>query len=119
MKLRRLAFVHPSSLRPHPFLVEQRGIEPLTSALRTRRSAKLSYCPKPTDAPDRTRTCDPMIKSHLLYQLSYRGGHPKRVAERTGLEPATSDVTGRRSNQLNYRSEFSNSAYGTRTRGLR
>jgi hypothetical protein len=26
-------------------LVEQRGIEPLTSALRTRRSAKLSYCP--------------------------------------------------------------------------
>jgi hypothetical protein len=26
-------------------MVEQRGIEPLTSALRTRRSAKLSYCP--------------------------------------------------------------------------
>ena len=28
-------------------MVEQRGIEPLTSALRTRRSAKLSYCPIP------------------------------------------------------------------------
>ena len=28
-------------------MVEQRGIEPLTSALRTRRSAKLSYCPTP------------------------------------------------------------------------
>src|SRR6266581_5760313 len=28
-------------------LVEQRGIEPLASALRTRRSAKLSYCPTP------------------------------------------------------------------------
>lgn len=27
------------------------------------------------------------------------------MAERTGFEPATSDVTGRRSNQLNYRSE--------------
>jgi hypothetical protein len=27
------------------YLVEQRGLEPLTSALRTRRSAKLSYCP--------------------------------------------------------------------------
>jgi hypothetical protein len=26
-------------------MVEQRGVEPLTSALRTRRSAKLSYCP--------------------------------------------------------------------------
>ena len=26
----------------------------------------------------------------------------KLVAEPTGLEPATSDVTGRRSNQLNY-----------------
>ena len=30
------------------------------------------------------------------------------VAERTGLEPATSCVTGRRSNQLNYRSAFFN-----------
>ena len=27
------------------------------------------------------------------------------LAERTGLEPATSDVTGRHSNQLNYHSE--------------
>ena len=24
-------------------------------------------------SPNRTRTCDPMINSHLLYQLSYRG----------------------------------------------
>ena len=28
----------------------------------------------------------------------------KRMADRTGLEPATSGVTGRHSNQLNYRS---------------
>ena len=27
------------------------------------------------------------------------------MADRTGLEPATSGVTGRHSNQLNYRSE--------------
>ena len=31
-----------------------------------------------------------------------------RMAEPTGLEPATSDVTGRRSNQLNYDSALSN-----------
>ena len=31
----------------------------------------------------------------------------KKMADRTGLEPATSGVTGRHSNQLNYRSEFS------------
>jgi hypothetical protein len=30
-----------------------------------------------------------------------------KMAEPTGLEPATSDVTGRRSNQLNYDSAFS------------
>ena len=29
-----------------------------------------------------------------------------RMAERTGLEPATSGVTGQHSNQLNYRSTF-------------
>ncbi len=29
------------------------------------------------------------------------------LAERTGLEPATSGVTGRHSNQLNYRSKLS------------
>ncbi len=28
------------------------------------------------------------------------------LAERTGLEPATSSVTGKRSNQLNYRSKY-------------
>ncbi|CDH44386.1 hypothetical protein BN874_1620045 [Candidatus Contendobacter odensis Run_B_J11] len=30
--------------------------------------------------------------------------HPEHLAERTGLEPATPGVTGRYSNQLNYRS---------------
>ena len=33
--------------------MEQRGLEPLTSALRTRRSAQLSYCP--TDNPQITQ----------------------------------------------------------------
>ena len=34
------------------------------------------------------------------------------MAGRTGLEPATSDVTGRRSNQLNYRPAVRTEAAG-------
>ena len=44
------------------------------------------------------------------------------MAEPTGLEPATSDVTGRRSNQLNYDSasepKFSSGAYLVGTEGF-
>ena len=36
------------------------------------------------------------------FQVSSRG--PEKMAERTGFEPATPGVTGRYSNQLNYRS---------------
>ena len=35
------------------------------------------------------------------------------MAEPTGLEPATSDVTGRRSNQLNYDSAISLTIIGS------
>ncbi len=55
----------------------------------------------------------------LVHQWSTRSSNPLKlgvkVAERTGLEPATSGVTGRRSNQLNYRSAFS----GAKARGSR
>jgi hypothetical protein len=37
------------------------------------------------------------------------------MAERTGLEPATPGVTGRYSNQLNYRSALKLTATGSRT----
>ena len=50
-------------------------------------------------ASAQNRTVDTRIFSPLLYQLSYRG----KVATRMGLEPTTSAVTGRHSNQLNHR----------------
>ena len=43
------------------------------------------------------------IKNRLCYQLINKAVLSK-LADRTGLEPATSAVTGRHSNQLNYRS---------------
>ncbi len=48
----------------------------------------------------RGRTADPTLFRRVLYQLSYltRCG----AATPTGLEPATSAVTGRRANQLRY-----------------
>ena len=62
-------------------------------------------------ASERNRTTDTGIFSPLLYRLSYRGNYislgPKtrnnKMATRMGLEPMTSAVTGRHSNQLNYR----------------
>ena len=67
--------------------------------------------------PDRRRSGDLTIFSRALYQLSYRAiegrtplgekTHPfgwvLQRATLTGLEPATSAVTGRRANQLRYR----------------
>ena len=63
-------------------------------------------------ASERNRTTDTGIFSPLLYQLSYRG---IKMATRRGLEPLTSAVTGRHSNQLNYRA-VPGDAYGIRTR---
>ena len=51
-------------------------------------------------ASEWNRTADTGIFSPLLYRLSYRG-----MATRMGLEPMISAVTGRHSNQLNYRAE--------------
>ena len=66
------------------------------------------------DSETRTHTpCGTAPSRQRVYQFHHiRGKMPqtgipvaKKVAERTGLEPATPGVTGRYSNQLNYRSK--------------
>ena len=45
-------------------------------------------------------------KLQILKSPASLRGFSLQLAERTGLEPATSGVTGQHSNQLNYRSVF-------------
>ena len=45
-----------------------------TDPRRASRSGKTLCC---NDSGDRTRTCDPLINSQLLYQLSYAGLEPR------------------------------------------
>jgi hypothetical protein len=54
----------------------------------------------PIRAPRRGSTLVPMYKE----KAPTSGAFSLMLAERTGLEPATPDVTGRYSNQLNYHS---------------
>ena len=69
---------------------------------------------------DGRRSRDLTIFSRALYQLSYRAMRNRFLIDRkpllakrlccfatlTGLEPATSAVTGRRANQLRYRAKL-------------
>ena len=59
------------------------------------------------DGTNRARTCDPLLVRQVLSQLSYDPMHflCSVFTETTqkGLEPSTSAVTGRRSNQLSHR----------------
>ena len=60
-------------------MVGVRGFELLTSCSQSRRATGLRYTPiiqlhlDENGSTTWTRTRDPMINSHLLYQLSYRG----------------------------------------------
>ena len=60
-------------------MVGVRGFELLTSCSQSRRATGLRYTPTETlnlaksGSTTWTRTRDPVINSHLLYQLSYRG----------------------------------------------
>ena len=49
---------------------------------------------------------DTVLKNDQLDESQTTRKSLSELAEPTGLEPATSDVTGRRSNQLNYDSAF-------------
>ncbi len=51
----------------------------------------------------RTQTYPKSIET-LVYKGFREAIEEFKMADRTGLEPATSGVTGRHSNQLNYRS---------------
>ena len=56
------------------------------------------------------RTADLILTKDALYLLSYSSissvSQTLDLATRKGLEPSTSGVTGRRSNQLNYRAKL-------------
>src|SRR5581483_3736336 len=79
-------------------MVEQRGIEPLTSALRTRRSAKLSYCPT-------GKTILPFRVSSFKFRLTHRRRNLRRSSFQTFLPTEMALVRGRRSLDVWFHSE--------------
>ncbi|SBV35154.1 hypothetical protein STPYR_10084 [uncultured Stenotrophomonas sp.] len=83
-------------------LAERTGLEPATSGVTGQHSNQLNY-----------RSALLTFVSRALAGFGENkapdcSGAFLKLAERTGLEPATSGVTGQHSNQLNYRSTFQN-----------
>ena len=82
------------------------GLEPSTSSVTGWHSNQLNY-PAANGGTNRARTYDPLLVRQVLSQLSY---DPMNIIKffvseettQTGLEPVTSAVTGRRSNQLSH-----------------
>lgn len=60
-------------------MVEQRGLEPLASALRTRRSAKLSYCPTSGEYSFEFQVSSGQFQVNLMQK--HFGNSPQAVAK--------------------------------------
>ena len=91
-------------------LAERTGLEPATPGVTGRYSNQLNYRSESWWALRESNPRHSACKADALpTELSAQNSKQKispDLAERTGLEPATPGVTGRYSNQLNYRSEF-------------
>ena len=112
----------------------RRGVRPISAkGSEERKKREKSEGPEPCEfrafrsGSDRRRSGDLSIFSRTLYQLSYRasGWHrpglarPDRPsATSTGLEPATSAVTGRRANQLRHEASCGTKPDSTRVASL-
>ena len=116
--------LYPAELRPHMKLsstfnkcsMPLTGIEPVRE-YKSRRILSPVRLPVPPrrhfssyllSGTNRARTYDPLLVRQMLSQLSYDPmGYEIMYlliqATRKGLEPSTSAVTGRRSNQLSHR----------------
>ncbi len=77
-------------------MARETGLEPATSAVTGRRSNQLSYS-RVDHVALRNRSLRIFVTCTSASDL-----HPETLARETELEPATSAVTGRRSNQLSY-----------------
>jgi len=94
---------------------KQQSVELIAGQLGKRLSRRISQGTKKGTTPKKAKPAASDGLNPLLIQ--------DLVAEPTGLEPATSDVTGRRSNQLNYdsarRPDFQNRFASGRHGGIR
>ena len=108
----RLSGVRSNQLSYRPILERVKGIEPSSSAWKAE-VLPLNYTRKClyNGGGGQIRTAEPEgadLQSAAFSHFAtppyiYNNESIKKMAVRTGLEPATSCVTGRHSNQLNYR----------------
>ena len=101
----------PRLITTHIRVARVTGLEPATSGVTGRRSNQLSYTPKTGILKS---GINPAPATGAKHFQTFRTG---KVARVTGLEPATSGVTGRRSNQLSYTPELA--SWPPVMRGLR